>query len=65
MPSLNRFPLLGLWAREAAHRIGYSDAEADVLGHAYDTVQTRDLRVIYFDVRAATNLSYAGFCLGQ
>jgi hypothetical protein len=35
MPSLNRFPLLGLWAREAAHRIGYSDAEADVLGHAY------------------------------
>jgi hypothetical protein len=35
MPSLNRFPLLGLWAREAAHRIGYSDSEADVLGHAY------------------------------
>ena len=35
MPSLNRFPLLGLWAREAAHRIGYDDAEADVLGHAY------------------------------
>jgi hypothetical protein len=35
MPTLNRFPLLGLWAREAAHRIGYSDAEADVLGHAY------------------------------
>jgi hypothetical protein len=35
MPNLNRFPLLGLWAREAAHRIGYSDAEADTLGHAY------------------------------
>src|SRR5262249_42182608 len=26
---------LGLWAREAAHRIGYSDAEADTIGHAY------------------------------
>src|SRR5262249_50564644 len=35
MPTLNRFPLLGLWVREAAHRIGYSDAEADTLGHAY------------------------------
>jgi hypothetical protein len=35
MPVLNRFPLLGLWAREAAHRIGYSDAEADTIGHAY------------------------------
>jgi hypothetical protein len=35
MPKLNRFPLLGLWAREAAHRIGYSDAESDTLGHAY------------------------------
>jgi hypothetical protein len=35
MPTLNRFPLLGLWAREAAHRIGYSDREADTIGHAY------------------------------
>jgi hypothetical protein len=35
MPSLNRFPLLGLWAREAARRIGYSEVEADTLGHAY------------------------------
>ena len=35
MATLNRFPLLGLWAREAAHRIGYPDREADVLGHAY------------------------------
>jgi hypothetical protein len=35
MPSLNRFPLLGLWARECASRIGHADAEADVLGHAY------------------------------
>lgn len=35
MPTLNRFPLLGLWAREAARRIGYSAPEADALGHAY------------------------------
>src|SRR5262249_22313733 len=35
MPSLNRFPLLGLWAREAALRIGYTEEEADTLGHAY------------------------------
>jgi len=35
MPSLNRFPLLGLWAREAALRVGYIESEADVLGHAY------------------------------
>lgn len=35
MASLNRFPLLGLWAREAAARVGYPAAEADVLGHAY------------------------------
>ncbi len=35
MATLNRFPLLGLWAREAAHRIGYSNPDADTLGHAY------------------------------
>src|SRR5689334_18059930 len=35
MASLNRFPLLGLWAREAAHRLGYPDPEAEVIGHAY------------------------------
>jgi hypothetical protein len=35
MPTLNRFPLLGLWAREAARRIGYSAPEAEALGHAY------------------------------
>lgn len=35
MHTLNRFPLLALWAREAALRIGYPAAEADVLGHAY------------------------------
>jgi hypothetical protein len=35
MPTLNRFPLLGLWAREAAHRIGYEAPDADALGHAY------------------------------
>jgi hypothetical protein len=35
MPNLNRFPLLGLWAREAASRIGFSDPDADTIGHAY------------------------------
>jgi hypothetical protein len=35
MPSLNRFPLLGLWARECARRIGYKEADAEALGHAY------------------------------
>jgi hypothetical protein len=35
VPTLNRFPLLGLWAREAARRIGYSAPDAEALGHAY------------------------------
>jgi hypothetical protein len=35
MTTLNRFPLLALWAREAAHRLGYNDADAGTLGHAY------------------------------
>jgi hypothetical protein len=35
MPTLNRFPLLGLWAREAARRIGYSTPDAEAIGHAY------------------------------
>jgi hypothetical protein len=35
MPTLNRFPLLGLWAEEAARRIGYARDEAESLGHAY------------------------------
>jgi hypothetical protein len=35
MPSLNRFPLLGLWAREAARRVGHNDADAQTIGHAY------------------------------
>ncbi len=35
MPTLNRFPLLGLWAREAALRLGYRQDEAKALGHAY------------------------------
>jgi hypothetical protein len=33
--SLNRFPLLGLWAKEAALRLGYPEPEAETLGHAY------------------------------
>jgi len=32
---LNRFPLLALWAKEAARRIGYTVAESEALGHAY------------------------------
>lgn len=35
MATLNRFPLLGLWAREAALRLGYEEADADVIGHGY------------------------------
>ena len=35
MPTLNRFPFLGLRAREAARRIGYSAPDAEALGHAY------------------------------
>lgn len=35
MPTLNRFPLLGLWAREAARRLGHRKDEAEALGHAY------------------------------
>jgi hypothetical protein len=35
MPTLNRFPLLALWAEEAARRVGYTVAEAEALGHAY------------------------------
>jgi hypothetical protein len=35
VPTLNRFPLLGLWAKEAARRLGYSEADAETVGHAY------------------------------
>lgn len=35
MPTLNRFPLLGLWAREAALRLGHPEPDAGALGHAY------------------------------
>jgi hypothetical protein len=35
VPTLNRFPLLGLWAEEAARRIGFRTDEAEALGHAY------------------------------
>lgn len=35
MPTLNRFPLLGLWAAESARRVGYSAGDAQALGHAY------------------------------
>jgi hypothetical protein len=58
MPTLNRFPLLGLWAREAARRLGHTDAEADTLGHAYAVlyalragIPARPVR--YTDPRAA------------
>jgi hypothetical protein len=45
MPVLNRFPLLGLWAREAARRLGYTKEEAEALGHAY---------AVLYAIRAAT-----------
>jgi hypothetical protein len=35
MPNLNRFPLLGLWAKEAALRVGHREADARTIGHAY------------------------------
>jgi hypothetical protein len=35
MATLNRFPLLGLWAKEVARRLGYTVTEAESLGHAY------------------------------
>jgi len=35
MTTLNRFPLLGLWAEEAARRLGHRRDEAESLGHAY------------------------------
>jgi hypothetical protein len=35
MTTLNRFPLLGVWAKEAARRLGYTRGEAEALGHAY------------------------------
>ncbi|HVS39869.1 MAG TPA: hypothetical protein VMS17_30200 [Gemmataceae bacterium] len=35
MTTLNRFPLLGLWAEEAARRLGYRKDDAEALGHAY------------------------------
>jgi hypothetical protein len=35
MATLNRFPLLGLWAKEVARRLGYTRGESESLGHAY------------------------------
>lgn len=35
MTTLNRFPLLGLWAAECARRLGYRKDEAEAVGHAY------------------------------
>jgi hypothetical protein len=35
VPTLNRFPLLGLWAKEAARRLDYTEADAQTIGHAY------------------------------
>jgi hypothetical protein len=51
MPTLNRFPLLGLWAKEAARRLGYSKAEAEALGHAY---------AVLYAIRAAGKTRHPG-----
>src|SRR5262245_35001167 len=64
MTSLNRFPLLGLWAREAASRIGYADADADTLGHAYAVLyairaNSTTLPVKYKDKEAAASVANA------
>jgi hypothetical protein len=58
MPNLNRFPLLGLWAREAAARMGYDDTDADTIGHAYAVLyairaNSPTRPVIYKDKEAA------------
>jgi len=64
MPNLNRFPLLGLWAREAAHRLSYNDHDADTLGHAYAVLYAiranRPSRVVeYKDKEAAESVKEA------
>jgi hypothetical protein len=51
MPTLNRFPLLGLWAKEAARRLGYTKSEAEALGHAY---------AVLYAIRAAGKTRHAG-----
>jgi hypothetical protein len=64
MPSLNRFPLLGLWAKEAARRVGYSEAEAEAIGHAYAVLyairaNSPVRRVTYKDKEAAASVADA------
>lgn len=44
MPTLNRFPLLALWAKEAARRVGYRESEAASLGHGYAVLYAIRLR---------------------
>jgi hypothetical protein len=51
MPTLNRFPLLGLWAKEAARRLGYTKSEAEALGHAY---------AVLYAIRAAGKTRHDG-----
>jgi len=34
LPTLNRFPLFGLFAQRAARNMGYSDEEAQLLGYS-------------------------------
>ncbi len=65
MPSLNRFPLLGLWAREAARRIGYNDEDAQTIGHAYAVLYAIRANspvrpVAYKDREAAAAVAKAG-----
>jgi hypothetical protein len=51
VPTLNRFPLLGLWAEEAARRLGYKKAESEALGHAY---------AVLYAIRAARKAAKQG-----
>jgi hypothetical protein len=58
MPTLNRFPLLGLWAKEAARRLGYRKDEAESLGHAYAVlyaIRARSRPTADKEKRAATH----------
>jgi hypothetical protein len=55
MPTLNRFPLLGLWAREAARRIGYSTPDAEAIGHAYALLYAIRANIRSVPAKAAEN----------
>ena len=61
MPTLNRFPLLGLWAKEAARRLGHTQGEPEALGHAYAVLYAiRANKVRHKEDEGAEVLDFAG-----